>query len=235
MAEHTAYVERSMDGSAWVPYVVYNASGKTIWRGPVKYAMTREQTLAFAQLKADELNGLYTMKTNPAKRKTKPRTPAQRAATARMLAANAARKGVGRNPVAKPSDKTPFSKVITWVKKNYPPERARSIVAFMGNGMYLDSAIAATATKKNPARTRKQKTARKRANTVPGYYPNPKRKSAFEAKHEKTMYSVHWASQPAHIYLGVFSKLDHAKEVAQDLADRYKRPIKISTISNLAL
>lgn len=98
--------------------------------------------------------------------------------------------------------------------------------------------LAANAARPKHVRTAAQKKARKAANNVPGYYPNPnpkRKKSAYEEKYEKTMYAVHWATQPKHIYLGVFSKLSDAKEVAQDLADRHNRAIKVSTISNLAL
>lgn len=112
---------------------------------------------------------------NPSTKRKKPRTAAQKAATARMLAANAKRRHV---------------------------------------------------------RTPAQKKARRRKNTVPGYYPNPGTKAK---KMTQYYWAVHWASQPPHIHLGVFQNKKHAVEVAQDLANRYRRQIAVSSVPRYAL
>lgn len=122
------------------------------------------------------------IKLNPAKRKSakKPRTPAQRAATARMLAANKLRR--------------------------------------------------------NPTRSRKQVAARKKRNTKPGYYPNPKgrvsKRASYTAKKRLERLGINFVGTEAqalavyHAYMASLKKKIRRNPARRVGKPRTLKPVK---------
>ena len=82
--------------------------------------------------------------------------------------------------------------------------------------------------KKNPRKlTQAEKDARAYQRKFGPKKPRVKR---VKPRAVEMVYTVHWATQPAHIHNGAFTKLEHAKETATFLANKYKKAVKISHV-----
>lgn len=86
---------------------------------------------------------------------------------------------------------------------------------------------ASSATGKAPT---KRLVKRRKANTVKGFFPNPKVRVFNKSKGAKGKvgYAVHSASQPYYNAIAWFSSLSDAKEIAQEAADRTGKQLKIT-------